>query len=50
MSSNDPKIYKHGTAGNRTHLTSTIPQNLQITSRLESDKNQSEVMASYTAS
>jgi predicted chitinase len=48
--SNDPKMYKQDTAGKRTHVTSTVTQNLQTISRLGNGKNQSEVTASYTAS
>jgi hypothetical protein len=40
MASKDPKMCKQGTAGNRMHVSLTIPQKLQITSRLESGKNQ----------
>jgi hypothetical protein len=39
MVSKDPKMCKQGTAGNRMHVSLTIPQKLKKTSRLESGKN-----------
>jgi hypothetical protein len=40
MASKDPKMCKQGTAGNRMHVSLTIPQKLEITSKLESGKYQ----------
>jgi hypothetical protein len=38
MASENPEMNKHGIAGKRKHVTLTIPQKLEVTSRLESGK------------
>jgi hypothetical protein len=38
---------KQGTAGQRKHITLTIPQSLELRRRLASGKHQSVVVASY---
>jgi hypothetical protein len=48
MASEDPKMRKQGTAGKRKHVTSMIPQKLEIIRIHESGKSQSVVMATYS--
>jgi len=38
---------RHSTAGKAKHVPLTIPQKLEITRRLESDKSQSVIQAAY---
>jgi CENP-B N-terminal DNA-binding domain. len=47
MASTYTKVSKQGTTGKTKHLTSTIPQKLQIIRKLHSGKVQREVMVSY---
>jgi hypothetical protein len=47
MASKDPKVNKQGTTGKMKHVTSAIPQKLQIFRKLHSDKFQREDMVSY---
>jgi hypothetical protein len=44
----DPNISKQGTAGKRKHVSSTIPQKLEIIRRLESGKSLREFLALYS--
>jgi hypothetical protein len=47
MTSEDPKMSKQDTARKRKHITSTIPQKLEITRKIESGESRREVTASY---
>jgi hypothetical protein len=47
MASKDPKMSKQGTADKRKHVTFMNSQNREIIQRLESGRNQREVIASY---
>jgi hypothetical protein len=47
MASKDLKMNKHSTAGKRKHITSRIPEKLEVIGRLECGRRQREVMASY---
>jgi len=47
MTSNHSKMSRHSTAGKAKHVPLTIPQKLEITRRLESDKSQSVIQAAY---
>jgi hypothetical protein len=46
--SEGPEISQQGTAGNRKHVTLTIPQKREIIWRLEYGGSQREIMASYS--
>jgi hypothetical protein len=50
MVSEDPKMSKQGTAGKRKCITLTIPQKLEIITRLESGESRSVVTVSYNIS
>jgi hypothetical protein len=47
MACTDQKMSKQLTAGARKHRTLTVPQKLEIVSRTEYGKIQTEVIASY---
>jgi hypothetical protein len=48
MASKYPKLSEQGTAGQRKHVTLAVPQEIEIIRGLDSGKDQSVVVASYS--